>query len=110
MHPKNVNYDDSVALEKSAIIKAAPGTLYRLMGYSSKVAAQFIQLHDSATLPADATVPKIVIAVAAASNFDIDLGEIGRFFSNGIVACNSSTGPTKTLGAAADCWFNAIYK
>jgi len=110
MHPKNVNYDDSVALEKSAIIKAAPGTLYRLMGYSSKVAAQFIQLHDSATLPGDTAVPKIIITVAAASNFDIDLGEIGRFFSNGIVACNSSTGPTKTLGAAADCWFSAIYK
>jgi len=108
VEPKNVNYDDSVAYEASAIIKDSSGTLYRLMGYNSG-GAQFLQLHDSATVPADNAIPKVLIAIAATANFDIDLGEIGRFFNNGIVVCNSSTEATKTIGAA-DCWFSAWYK
>lgn len=100
---------DSVAYVASQVIKAGPGMLYRLVGYNSKASAQFIQLHDAAALPADTAVPKEVITVAATSNFAIDLGVYGRKFSTGIVVCNSSTGPTKTLGSA-DCFFSAQYK
>jgi hypothetical protein len=108
MLPKNVKYDDSVAYEASAIVKATPGTIFSVAGYNSKASAQFIQLHDSATLPADTAVPKIVFTVPASSNFYYDFGEIGRQCDYGIVLCNSSTGPTKTLGSA-DCWFNVQY-
>lgn len=100
---------DSVAYVASQIIKAAPGMLYRLVGYNSKGTAQFIQLHDAAALPADAAVPKEVITVATVGNFAIDFGPYGRKFTAGIVVCNSSTGPTKTIGSA-DCWFSAQYK
>lgn len=92
----------------SKVIKASPGTLYGLSGYNSRTSSQFIQLHDAAALPADTAVPAITFTVPASSNFSIDFGPVGRKFSVGIVACNSSTGPTKTLGSA-DCWFDAQY-
>lgn len=97
----------SVAYVADEIIKAAPGTLFNVSGYNSG-AAQFIQIFDSATLPADTAVPVVVIAVAATSNFSYCPGVYGRQFGNGIVICNSSTGPTKTIGAA-NCWFDSQY-
>lgn len=92
----------------SQIVKAGAGVLFGLAGYNSKASAQFIQLHDSATLPADTGVPKITFTVPAASNFSLDFGRLGRNFTTGIVVCNSSTGPTKTIGSA-DCWFDVQY-
>lgn len=92
----------------SLIIKAGAGKLYGISGYNSKGSAQWIQLHDSATLPADAAVPKVTITVAATANFSIDFGTLGRYFASGIVVCNSSTGPTKTIGSA-DIFVDAQY-
>jgi hypothetical protein len=98
---------DSVAYEASAIIKSAPGNLYGFAGYNSKLTPQFIQVHDSATLPADGAIPKVILTVPAVSNFSWNSGEFPKAFANGIVICNSSTGPTKTIGAA-DCWFSVL--
>lgn len=108
MQPKNLNYYDSVALEASAIIKASPGALFSITGYNSNANDQFVQIHDSAALPADTAVPAIVFKVAAQENFFYEIKEIGRFFKNGIVICNSSTCPTKTIGSA-DIWVNCQY-
>ena len=108
MNPKNVKYDDSVAYEASTIAKATPGTIFSVTGYNSKTSKQFIQLHDSATLPADTAVPKIIWSVPASSNFFLEFAEIGRKCDYGIVLCNSSTAETKTLGSD-DCWFNVQY-
>lgn len=89
----------------SLVIASNPAILRGLTGYNSG-AAQFIQIHDAASLPADTAVPKVVFTVQAQSNFSIDFGVSGRAFDTGIVVCNSSTGPTKTIGAA-NCWFDA---
>ncbi len=98
----------SVAYVASQVAKASPGTVYGVSGYNSKASAQFIQLHDAASLPADTAVPVNVITVPASSNFRIDFGTYGRRFSTGIVISNSSTGPTKTIGSA-DCFFDVQF-
>lgn len=96
----------TTAYAASIIIADREATLYGLTGYNSKGSSQFIQLHDSATLPADTAIPSIIISIPASSNFSIDFGIHGRIFNHGIIICNSSTGPTKTIGSA-DCWFDA---
>ena len=98
----------TTAYATNLVVKATAGTLYVVTGFNSKTTGQFIQIHDAAALPADASVPKVIFYVAGNSNFSFDLGEYGRAFANGIVICNSSTGPTKTIGAA-DCWFDVQY-
>lgn len=96
----------TTAYAKSLVISSSPAKLHRITGYNSG-AAQFIQLHDASSLPADTAVPAVVITAGATSNFTIEFGESGRLFTTGIVVCNSSTAPTKTIGAAANCWFDA---
>jgi hypothetical protein len=105
--PTNSNAS-SVAYEASHIIKAAPGKLFGLTIYNSKATAQFIQLHDAAALPIDTAIPVVLIYAQATSSVSFDLGIFGRNFTNGIVVCNSSTGPTKTIGAA-DLFIDAQY-
>jgi hypothetical protein len=102
------NNSTSAAYVTSQVIKASPGNLYGVSGYNSKASAQFIQLYDSATVPADTAVPVTVISVPASSNFSIDFGVYGRKFSTGIAISNSSTGPTKTIGSA-DTWFDCRF-
>lgn len=92
----------------SLIVKASKGILYGIIGYNSNASAQFIQIFDAAALPANAAVPIDMFTVAALSNFSIDFGLRGKSFAVGIVVCNSSTGPAKTIGSA-DTWFSARY-
>ncbi len=100
----------SSAYEASRIIKGSAGVLFAITGYNSSALDQFIQLHDSNSTPADTAVPVVTFLVRAGRNFSLSFGgKFGRFFSTGIVICNSSTGPTKTIGSA-DCWFDAQYK
>lgn len=99
----------TTAYAASLIVKAAAGALYSITGYNSRTSTQFIQIHDSATLPANGAVPRVIFSVPAQSNFSFDLNPYGRYFATGIVICNSSTGPTTTIGAA-DCWFDAQYR
>jgi hypothetical protein len=103
--PLNVS---SQAYEASRVVKSGAGRLFGFTVYNSAVAAQFIQLFDAQALPADGAVPVAVFKVATVANLAVFWGDWGRFFNRGIVICNSSTGPTKTIGSA-DCFFDAQY-
>jgi hypothetical protein len=100
----------SAAYEASRLVKASSGTLLGLSGYNSKASTQFILVCDygAPSVPPTGTIPAVIIAVAASSNFSYDPGNYGRAFSAGIWVVNSSTGPTVTVGSA-DTWFDVQY-
>lgn len=99
---------DSRAYESYRVVKSSQGRLWSVSGYNSKTTAQFIQVFDSRTLPPDGAVPLVVISAPALANFYWDSTMAPKPFFLGISVCNSSTGPTKTIGSA-DCWFNVRY-
>jgi len=98
---------NSSAYEASRVIKNTSGNLRLIFGYNSKSSSQFIQIHDASALPANGAAPISVIAVDAQKSFSIAC-EDGIPCTNGIVFCNSSTGPTKTIGSA-DCYVTAVF-
>jgi hypothetical protein len=97
----------TIAYANSLVVKTGPGILYGFTVYSSNAGAQFIQVFDATTLPADGAVPMTVFTVGATSNLGVNWIP-GRTFHSGIVLCNSSTGATKTVGSA-DTWFDAQF-
>jgi hypothetical protein len=101
-------YTTGAAYEASAIPKNAAGSFYGFTGFNSGP-AQWIMVFDSATLPVDGTAPKIAPVYAPTnSNFSFNWGQYPIAFANGVVICNSTTGPTKTLGAA-NCLYTVGY-
>lgn len=98
----------SQALASSLIVTTGPAYLVALTVSNTNAAAQFLQLHDSQTLPADTAVPAVVLTAAAAGDKFISYSLPGRFFLQGIVVCNSSTAATKTIGSA-DCFFDVQF-
>jgi hypothetical protein len=96
----------SSTYEASKVVKAGAGTLFNLSGYNSGP-AQWLQLYNSTTLPANGVAPILLLAVPAQSTFSFDWTK-GIPCSTGIVIGNSSTGPTKTIGST-DCYFTASY-
>jgi hypothetical protein len=102
--PKNATTN---AYAASILVSSSESRLFGFSGYNSG-AAQFVLMFDADKLPADTAVPDMVIPVAATSLFSAYFGSVGRWCYQGIVLCNSSTGPTKTIGAA-DCWFDVQY-
>ena len=90
------------ALVASRVISTGGCKLLSLMIYNSNAAAQFIQIHETATLPADTAVPALpAIAVGGNSTVNVDFGSSGIDL-DALTVCNSSTAATKTIGAA-DC-------
>jgi hypothetical protein len=96
----------STAYETNRVVKASAGTLFNLSGYNSGP-AQFIQLHNTTSLPADGQAPILLLAIPAQTTFSFDWTK-GIPCSTGITICNSTTGPTKTIGSA-NCFFTASF-
>lgn len=105
-------YSSGLPLNKSS--NALGASLVAYTGYcflisftvlNTNASAQFVQIHDARTLPADGAIPAVVYTVAGASNLTIAFTMPGRKFLAGIVLCNSSTSATKTIGSA-DCFFD----
>ena len=106
------NAGNSGGYQNFIVVKSSNGVLFGLTGYNSKSSAQFIQIFDiksgGNTAPAEGSIPLVMFSVSASSNFSLDYSSAPRLFKSGIILCNSSTGPTKTIGSA-DCWFDVQY-
>lgn len=100
--------DISTALEASAVVKASPGTLYELLVTNTNAGSQFIQIHNTTSVPSDTAVPLDVFYVGANQTVSYQPAG-GLSCDTGISVCNSSTAATKTVGAS-DCWFSARYE
>lgn len=99
----------SLAYEASHLVTSGPARLFGFEVYNSKGAAQFIQLFDqTSAVIASGAIPVAVFTVATVSNLPIAYPWPGRWFNQGIVIANSSTGPTYTAGSA-DCYFDVQY-
>lgn len=94
----------NTALATNLVVKASAGRLHQLIGYST--VSQFIQVHDASSLPADTAVPVAVYPIVAGVGFNIPLAALSC--TTGIVVCISTTGPTKTIGAA-NTFVTALY-
>jgi hypothetical protein len=108
--PRNAT---TLALANSLVVCAGACRLIGFGGYNNKAAAQFLQVFDTTTVPADNAVPVFVIAVgvgggAATGTYGVYFGTAGRWFDRGCVITNSSTAATKTIGSA-DTWIDAQY-
>lgn len=84
----------------SGVIKASAGKLFRLTFMNDNAAVRYLMLHNTATVPADATAPLFAYRLAAGQSATIDFGEMGFYFSTGISWSLSSTFATKTIAAA----------
>ena len=98
---------NSTAYEASRVVSAAGCKLMTVSGYNAGP-AQFIQIHNAGSLPANGVAPVRLIGVPAQSSFSMEFENVGLPLSTGCVICNSSTGPTKTIGSA-DCYFTAVF-
>jgi hypothetical protein len=98
----------SSALEASRVTLAGSGRVYGFTVYNSNAAAQFILVFDQSTVPADGETADVVLKAPAGDVLGVNWLP-GRWFRSGCVLCNSSTAPTKTVGAA-DCFFDVQYE
>lgn len=107
-----VSVAKSTTLAASLIAKNAAGTLMSVCGYNSGP-NQWIQVHNSTTVPANGAVPLAVISVPSQSSFFFEWQK-GLPCGTGIVLCNSygadpSTAVAQKTIGSNDCFFTATY-
>ena len=88
----------------SSLVIPRPVKVKWIIVHNTSGATQYIQLHDSATLPNDGAGVFCgpFMAIAAGETKSLDFGSEPYELSNGLAICNSSTPNFKTIGAA-DC-------
>jgi Na+-transporting NADH:ubiquinone oxidoreductase subunit NqrA len=117
MNPSSIPYSNktSATTAVAASLVVTPSTTtnqhlrcFDITGYNNSATDQFVQVHDTAALPADGAVPIATVLAPAGFQFGLSWAA-GRLFANGIVVCNSSTAVTKTIGSA-NCLFDITYR
>lgn len=99
--------------EASRQVKTEPGLLFGFSVCTTKATAQFIQVFDVSSAPANGAVPAAVFLINQAASANGDTLAVsyifpGRFHRTGIWIANSSTMATLTAGSA-DCFFDVQY-
>lgn len=98
----------SLAYESFHIVTSGPSRLFGFEAYSSRSSAQWIQLFDTQATSPTGLIPVAIFTVGATSNLPIAYPWPGRWFNQGIIIANSTTGPTYTAGSA-DTFYDVQY-
>src|SRR6266850_1709757 len=98
----------SVAALRSSIVVPGRIVVYGFTVYNTKASAQYLNVFDANTVPADNAVPLFSWSLAANNGTGFGFTPRGRQFQTGLVLCNSSTDTLKTLGSA-DCFFDVQF-
>lgn len=102
---KKIPCADGGALVASRVISTAPCKLLSIIVLNTG-AAQYIQVFESPTVPANGAIPELpAVYVAASSTVQFDF--LNGVDMDSLSISNSSTAATKTIGAA-DCAIVAI--
>lgn len=104
--PGPLNVNRGVLL--SSVVVPGKVVVYGFTVYNSKGSAQYLNVFDASTLPANGAVPLFSWPLAANNGVGFDFAPTGRQFQGGLVLCNSSTDATKTIGSA-DCFFDVQF-
>jgi hypothetical protein len=107
-HLQIESWYDSSAAEEVRVVKGASGRLHRVLVHSISASTAYIQLFDHASTPTG--TPLFKYPIAAGATIEIDLGLMGRKFSNGIVIAPSSTRDTYTALSANEMYYTVGYK
>ena len=102
--PLNFN----VEVLRNAIVVPGRIVVYGFTVYNTKSSAQYLNVFDANTVPADNAVPLFSFALAANNGVGFGFTPRGRQFQTGLVLCNSSTDTLKTIGSA-DCFFDVQF-
>lgn len=106
-HPHSIVVTSGATLVKE-VVYPYPCNVIGLHVAHLGAQAAWIQIHDSATAPADGAVPLVTHAVNKDSDAEIE-GVVARHtFVNGVYICESDTVPTKTLHSTEDCFITLI--
>lgn len=89
-------YLSSGATEVNEILYPYPCIVWEIHIVHDGVSAEFIQIHDVASVPADGVIPRECHYTAQKESIDIDVNR-PHYFANGFYLCESSTAPTKTI-------------
>jgi hypothetical protein len=89
----------SSAAEASAVVSAAEASVVEVIATNTDVATRYLQIFDTASVPADAQVPEICIAVPTGSTVSWEPRK-EVYFPTGVCVCFSSTAATKTVAGA----------
>jgi hypothetical protein len=103
--PAPLNYNNGVL--SNHIVVPGRVVVYGYTVYNTKGTAQYVNVFDANTLPADNAVPLWSFNIGANAVLGFAFFS-GRQFQGGLVLCNSSTDTKKTIGSA-DCFFDVQF-
>lgn len=112
--PRNTSTATNATKADSLIIKAAPGILHDVcvvMDQTAGTTKRCVMLFDSATVPADGTLPVWRFHVDGSGTASYTFGSAEPlYFAAGIVVVTSSTWDDKTITTAGEAFFHATFE
>jgi len=91
------------------VIYPYPCTVHAVHVAHGTGGSAWLQIHNSATVPAEGSVPWVTHSIdSASSDAAIEGNMFPLYFDEGVYVCESDTVPTKTLHAGTDLFVTIV--